>query len=499
MTNHILKDQQRGLVCAELNDLVAVMDRETLDRTGVGSRDILMKAKMISKISEPVLPELFGNRLEFSDGGHADILLSEHEQQNKSLDLIAIPDVRQSVSFSCGAAVLRSVCEYFGVGPESELDYIDLLGTDRTGTPPEAIVAAAEKLGLSVQAGSMDMASIAAPLAEGKPIIAVCQSNGDGDREGHYVVLIGESDQSVYVHDPAAGRKRIGKNLWQSRWHDVGKDGTEYRQWGAVIGKSGPVTKDSYFEDCPRDDEGHCLPSGQTKPGATERPAAAEKPKPEKPAGKKPKLQDKPVAPPPEGKMQSEKSKRAKAAHKMVDKRVQRYAEEYNEPRFAKLVGGVSHPDSEPMDVTTKNGDLVELKTMVLQRNKEEKITMDKYSQVRKIVKEQETGQQFHTVVSDDRGVVGSLEDESLRATDESARVYYYRRGVAGPARIASLYRCKDEAELKRVMAMPEDKLPDGAARTDKKLRVGKWEFFTDEKGKGFRNDKTGKVARPKK
>lgn len=192
------------------------------------------------------------------------------------------------------------------------------------------------------------------------------------------------------------------------------------------------------------------------------------------------------------------KAERAKLAHVMVDKTIQRYAEEKNEPRFAKMIGGISLPDSEPVDVVVERGGKrkvgVELKTLV--KNTNAKITMDSYSQVRKILWEQEHGAVFHTVVSDDSAVFPTCKDSDC---DDSKRVYYYRRGVAGSARIGSLHRCQDETELKKLMAAPEGKLPEGAQRTDGKLRVGTWEFFTDAQGKGYRNSETGKVARAKK
>jgi len=191
----------------------------------------------------------------------------------------------------------------------------------------------------------------------------------------------------------------------------------------------------------------------------------------------------------------SEKAARAKLAHKLVNKDIQRYAEEYNEPRFAKVVQGISHPDSEPMDVTTKSGDPCELKTLV--DNSNSKITMDSYSQVRKIVKESETGKTFHTIVSDDQSIYNAKGEG--KHGDDSKRKYYYRRGVAGSARIGSLYECKDEAELLKMMSLPEKELPEAAARTDGKLRVGKWKFFQDETGKGYQNTKTGQVFRAKK
>jgi len=43
----------------------------------------------------------------------------------------------------------------------------------------------------------------------------------------------------------------------------------------------------------------------------------------------------------------SEKAARAKAAHHMVDKAIQRYAEEHNEPKFASAVKGQSYPNGE--------------------------------------------------------------------------------------------------------------------------------------------------------
>ncbi len=225
----------------------------------------------------------------------------------------------------------------------------------------------------------------------------------------------------------------------------------------------------------------------------------------------------------------SEKAKRAKAAHVLVDKEIQRYAETYNEPRFAKVVGGVSFPDSEPVDVAiagdkaqkaswqqeserylsekesgrkpspmriegkARHG--IELKTMTVQ-GENNKITMDSYSQIRKLLWEKEHGATFHTVISDDRAVINA---KGAGQHDETKRRYYYRRGVAGSARISGMYECKDEAELKRLIVMPEDQLPEQARRTDHELRSGRWKAFQDEQGKGFKDLKSGRVVRAKK
>lgn len=206
----------------------------------------------------------------------------------------------------------------------------------------------------------------------------------------------------------------------------------------------------------------------------------------------------------------SAKATRAKVAHKMVDKHIQRYAEEHNEPRFAKAMAGVSFPDSEPVDVVVgKSGALthgIEVKTMV--DNSNQKLTMDRYAQVRKIEWEKKQGVPFHTIVIGDEAVYNAKSDSSkfeigtkeyAACHDESQRVYYYRRGVAGSARIGAMYKCNSMAELKRLMSMPEADLPQSAQRTDSKNRNGDWKFFTDKDGKGYRDKKSGDVVRPKK
>lgn len=194
----------------------------------------------------------------------------------------------------------------------------------------------------------------------------------------------------------------------------------------------------------------------------------------------------------------SAKSQIAKQSATYVGKDIQRYAEENNEPKFAKAIGGLSYDDNEPVDVVAGKGgivrDGVELKTMV--SNKASKLTMDKYAQVRKVVWEQEKSATFHTVVIDDRAVYNAGGDGEH---DESARSYYYRRGIAGSARIESMHKCKNIGEVKKLMGADETSLPDGAKRTDGKIRTGKWKAFVDKAGKGFKNSKTGEIVRPKK
>lgn len=191
-----------------------------------------------------------------------------------------------------------------------------------------------------------------------------------------------------------------------------------------------------------------------------------------------------------------ERCQRAKHAQVRVSKPIQQYADTA-ERGAAKAMKGVSFKDSEPVDIVTAGPDGalnhgVEFKAVVLGAN--DKLTMNAYAQVRKVVWEKANRATFHTLVFDDRKVY----DEGGKH-DESKREIYYRRGVAGSARLGSLHKCKDMDEVKSLMAMDEKKLPDAAKRTDGKWREGRWKPITDANGKGFKNAKTGATVYAKK
>ena len=113
---------------------------------------------------------------------------------------------------------------------------------------------------------------------------------------------------------------------------------------------------------------------------ATEKPAAA-KPNKEKgaKAGK---------APPPEAKPSEKVASQSRACPRTRASRDTRRS--ITSHGTARVVDGVSHPDSELMDVTTKDGDLVEVKTMTV--GTDDKLTMNSYAQC-KAVKEKECWQ----------------------------------------------------------------------------------------------------------
>lgn len=181
---------------------------------------------------------------------------------------------------------------------------------------------------------------------------------------------------------------------------------------------------------------------------------------------------------------ESVKAKIAKAAHVMVDARTQRYAEDVCEPQLAKMLGGESLDDNEPVDVVLElNGQShgIELKVMTLSANA--KITMNRYAMVRKVAWERERGSTAHTVVFDD-------------TQGRENRVIRYRRG-GGSFRVDGMHRVEGGArELKKLLETPDDELPESARRTDDVLRVGVWRRVRGETA--YKNSRTGEVVRAK-
>lgn len=189
--------------------------------------------------------------------------------------------------------------------------------------------------------------------------------------------------------------------------------------------------------------------------------------------------QSKPTAPAPDKKKaiatpegqekapNSVKSERAKASASRVDKVIQRYSEERNEPVLARTLSGDLLPkrlnDNEPVDVqlNDEHGNVqhgIELKTMV--DNKASKITMSKSAVQKKMEWERSTGRAIHTVVFDDQGIYNAG-GEGVHG-DESGRTTYYKRGY-GSFRTGTMERVRDAAHLQQLIHMPDADLPKNA------------------------------------
>jgi len=147
--------------------------------------------------------------------------------------LTGVPDVRQSQPYSCGAAALQAVLNYWGIDAREGVLIQELGTTPEAGTPPDAIIRVARDYGLSAELKlNLTLADIEQSVAEKGPVIITCQAWADTDPEGfcwdtnwedgHYMVVIGLDDKNVYFEDPAmlGTRGVISRQEFLSRWHD---------------------------------------------------------------------------------------------------------------------------------------------------------------------------------------------------------------------------------------------------------------------------------------
>lgn len=161
----------------------------------------------------------------------------------KTLDL---PNVRQETDYSCGAAAVASVCHFFGVGPATEAEYIEALGTSpEDGTNPVQVTSFLSSLGLAVDAKEeLTLADLQRFTAEGKPVLVCLQDYGTDPEEearllsGHWVVVAGVADDlgAVQLQDPSAGPVEMDGRDFLARWQD--QDGElRFTHFGIAVGR----------------------------------------------------------------------------------------------------------------------------------------------------------------------------------------------------------------------------------------------------------------------
>ena len=157
---------------------------------------------------------------------------------------IFLPEVQQKTHFSCGAAVVHSICSYWGLGLDSHYDYFPYLETDESyGTLPEKIAGYLREVGLKCKIKhNMTVAELCDEVNLGKPVILAIQAYGNPKHyhknlSGHYVVVIGHDAKNIYIEDPMLNCSRgyITKTELKKRWHDMDYRGVAHNRMGIIV------------------------------------------------------------------------------------------------------------------------------------------------------------------------------------------------------------------------------------------------------------------------
>ncbi|MEN6560023.1 MAG: C39 family peptidase [Acidobacteriota bacterium] len=148
-----------------------------------------------------------------------------------TLPFAAVPDVRQSTGYTCGAAALQAVLAYWGIDEREDRLAARLRTTPEAGTHPDAIIRGARELGLTADLREgLEMADLERALADGRSVIVDLQAWRDSPDapwtetwdDGHYMVLLGMDAANLYFEDPSllGARGVIPRAEFVDRWHD---------------------------------------------------------------------------------------------------------------------------------------------------------------------------------------------------------------------------------------------------------------------------------------
>ena len=160
--------------------------------------------------------------------------------------LVPVPLISQASPWTCGPAALMAVLVYFGVfdDAESRLD-AELAATPQDGTRVRDIVTVARRFGLVADARTvLELDDLKNELARGAVVIVALQAWAPGAvtdwrshwEDGHYVVVVGVSDDRVYFMDPSVrtGYAYLPRAEFVDRWHDYDVEGGRKVVWNRL-------------------------------------------------------------------------------------------------------------------------------------------------------------------------------------------------------------------------------------------------------------------------
>lgn len=144
---------------------------------------------------------------------------------------VRAPLVRQPDGYSCGVAALQSVLHYYGVAVRFDKLAAALGADPEQGTNYQRIATYARTCGIDVTVHTeMTLEMLYAWVDDGVPVIVALQAWGDGLtsayvdawNDGHYAVVVGYDQNSVYFMDPSTlgNYTYIPTQQFLARWHD---------------------------------------------------------------------------------------------------------------------------------------------------------------------------------------------------------------------------------------------------------------------------------------
>jgi len=152
-----------------------------------------------------------------------------------SAPFAAVPDVRQSTGYTCGASALQAILAFWGIAEREDRLTARLHGTPDAGIHPLDIVRVAREFGLTADLREgLELSDLERALAGGTTVIVDLQAWRDRTDipwteswdDGHYMILLGMDAANLYFEDPSllGVRRTIPRAEFVDRWHDYEGD-----------------------------------------------------------------------------------------------------------------------------------------------------------------------------------------------------------------------------------------------------------------------------------
>jgi predicted double-glycine peptidase len=169
--------------------------------------------------------------------------------------MIDLPTGRQTFDFDCGAKALQLVFTYYGIDVRED-ELMKELKTDERGTCVANIIAAAKRRGFEIIAKrDISLETVKKFVDQKNPVIVLVQAWADRYMtledwkrdydHGHYVIVIGYSDNIIVFEDPGSIRRTwLTEEEFLARWHDIDhRTGHRLKHFAIVLLGKPPAAK----------------------------------------------------------------------------------------------------------------------------------------------------------------------------------------------------------------------------------------------------------------
>ena len=169
-------------------------------------------------------------------------------QESQKMSMIDLHIGKQVYDYDCGVQALQTVMTYYGVEIDRDELMRSLGTTEEGGTPPQAMIAAAQSYDFEVKSGTQwSLNQLKQYVDAGTPVIVLLQAWADRYMtlddwrrdwdNGHYAIVIGVNKDVLLFEDPATIRRTwLREREFLARWHDMDtKTGEKYEHFGMVL------------------------------------------------------------------------------------------------------------------------------------------------------------------------------------------------------------------------------------------------------------------------